>query len=264
MPEGHVTHRAVRDHSPLLVGLPVSVSSPQGRFADEARMIDGQVLQRLEAYGKHMFAHWANGFVVEVHLGLFGRFRVHRGEVPPDPVGQVRMRLVSARGTIDLAGPNVCRLGSVADRDAVVARLGPDPLRRDARPEVAIERMGRSAQPIGAVLLDQRVIAGVGNVFRAEALFVHGIHPALPARDCTAEQRAALWSTLATMLRNGVRDRRIVTIDRTRFPVPRGSARRGDTTYVYHRTECLICAGEVARLTLGGRDCWYCPTCQPG
>ena len=84
MPEGHTIHRIAIDHSRILRGKPVAVSSPQGRFAADALLVDGVRLKHLEAYGKHLFYHWANGLMGHVHLGLFGRFRVYRGEGPQD------------------------------------------------------------------------------------------------------------------------------------------------------------------------------------
>jgi endonuclease-8 len=263
MPEGHTIHRIARDHAPLLVGAPVSVSSPQGRFAAGAALLDGALLERIEPYGKHLFYWWDNGLVGHVHLGLFGKFRVTPGPVAPAPVGEVRMRMSTHHGTVDLAGPTDCSVGTIDDRDGIVARLGPDPLRRDAKRQLAIDRMQRSAQAVGTLLLDQRVLAGVGNVYRAEALFVNGIHPERPGRACTAEELGALWDTVRDMLRKGVRDNRIVTIDRRRYPIPAGRARRGDTTYVYHREHCLRCGTPVATVRLGGRACYYCPSCQP-
>jgi endonuclease-8 len=262
MPEGHTIHRIARDHSKLLVNRSVRVSSPQGRFAGDAAVVDGAVLEQIEAYGKHLFYRWSTGHVGHVHLGLFGKFRVHRGPDAPPPVGEVRMRLAGPDATIDLAGPTACELGTEAERDSVVARLGPDPLRRDARPQVAIDRLAASKQPIGALLLDQRMLCGVGNVYRAEALFVNGIDPRRPGRDTSADELRALWDTVAAMLRQGVKDNRIITIDRNEFPVPRGKHRRGDTTYVYHRDICLRCGTPVLTVELGGRPCYYCPTCQ--
>lgn len=262
MPEGHVTHRIVKDHTPLLAGRGVHVSSPQGRFAPDAALIDGQVLERMEAYGKNLFYWWANGLVGHVHLGLIGKYRVTPG--PDAPVqGQVRMRLETDLATIDLMGPYTCALISPEDRDVAVAKLGPDPLRRDAKPALAVERMAKSKQPIGQLLLDQQVMAGVGNVFRAEALFVLGIDPRRPARDCSAEELRSVWDTLVAMLRQGVKDNKIITIDRHEFEVPKGATRRGETTYVYHRDICLRCGTPVQIAELGGRACYYCPTCQP-
>ncbi|MFZ2444414.1 MAG: DNA-formamidopyrimidine glycosylase family protein, partial [Ilumatobacteraceae bacterium] len=112
MPEGHTIHRIAKDHSPLLVGRPVAVSSPQGRFAADAALVDGVVLDRIEPYGKHLFYWWANGLVGHVHLGLFGKFRVAAGPQVPAVQGMVRMRMSSDGGTVDLAGPTDCSIGS--------------------------------------------------------------------------------------------------------------------------------------------------------
>src|SRR4051794_20478429 len=136
MPEGHTIARIVKDHTPLLVGQVVRVSSPQGRFEADAQRVDGCVLNSLESYGKHIFYWWSNGDVGHVHLGLFGKFRVSKGVEAPDPVGMVRMRMRTELATIDLSGPTDCTIGTREERDAIVARLGPDPLRRDAKPEV--------------------------------------------------------------------------------------------------------------------------------
>jgi len=264
MPEGHTIHRIARDHGALLTGKPVTVSSPQGRFADDAALVDGATLQKLEAYGKHLFYWWDNGLVGHVHLGLFGKFRVQRGEEPAEPIGMVRMRMQTDEATIDLAGPTACAIETDAERDAIVRRLGPDPLRRDAKPAIAIERMARSKQAIGSLLLDQSVMCGVGNVYRAEALFVTGIHPSRPGRDTGPEELQALWNTIAGMLRQGVKDNRIITVDRRELALPKGKRlRRGEATYVYHRDRCLRCSTPIQTVDLAGRPCYYCPTCQP-
>ncbi|HZE18004.1 MAG TPA: DNA-formamidopyrimidine glycosylase family protein, partial [Mycobacterium sp.] len=95
MPEGHTLHRLARLHQRRFAGAPVSVSSPQGRFTESAVAVDGRVLRRATAWGKHLFHHYADGPTVHVHLGLYGSFT--EWARPPDmampaPVGQVRMR----------------------------------------------------------------------------------------------------------------------------------------------------------------------------
>lgn len=265
MPEGHTLHRIAKDHGKLLVGQHLRVSSPQGRFAD-AVMVDGQRLDRLEAYGKHLFYFWSNGLVGHVHLGLFGKFRIRRHDagIAPDPVGAVRMRLSTDVVSIDLAGPTACTIGDEGDRATIVARLGPDPLRRDAKPQVAIDRIRKSRQPIGALLLDQSVMCGVGNVYRAEALFVNGIHPSRPGRDLDQAEGEALWSTVVAMLKQGVKDNRIITVDRRELDLPKGRrVRRGEATYAYKRDRCLRCSTPIQSVELAGRPCYFCPTCQP-
>ncbi len=262
MPEGHTIHRIALDHTPLLCGRPVEVTSPQGRFAPDAARVDGRVLESIEAYGKHLFYWWDSGEVGHVHLGLFGKFRVASGPSSPAVTGQVRARFRTDMATIDLRGPTACTVGTPEDRHAVVARLGPDPLRTDADPELALGRIGASKQAIGALLLDQAVLAGVGNVYRAEALFVLGIHPMRPGREIAAAELAELWKTIAAMLRAGVKADRIVTVDKRQLPKGR-TARRGETTYVYHRPVCLRCQNATATVQLAARPCWYCPSCQP-
>jgi endonuclease VIII len=265
MPEGHVTHRVARDHGKLLNGQRIAVSSPQGRFEADAALVDGAVLDRIEAYGKHVFYHWSTGHVGHVHLGLFGKYRVskHPGAAPPEPIGMVRMRMSTPDVTIDLAGPTDCSIGTIDDRNAIVARLGPDPLRRDAKPEVAIAKMARTSKAMGAALLDQSIVAGIGNVYRAEALFVNGIHPERAGRDCSPEELQAMWTTLAGMLKQGLREGRIVTVSAAELDIPKGRLRRGEATYVYHRDRCLRSGTPVETVELGGRPCWFCPTCQP-
>jgi endonuclease VIII len=262
MPEGHTIHRIAIDHSKFLRGKRVAVSSPQGRFAAGAAMVDGVRLKELEAYGKHLFYYWQNGLVGHVHLGLFGRFRVYRGDGPQD-APTVRMRLAVPKATLDLIGPTECSIGTVDDRDRIVRRLGPDPLRADADPDKAYEAIVRRVAPIGQLLLDQKVISGLGNVYRAEALFLNRINPNRPGNQITRGEFDSVWTTIVEMLERGVDEDRIVTLDRDLFDVPTGMARRGDTTYVYHRDLCLRCGNPIQTVELGGRACYYCPVDQP-
>ena len=264
MPEGHTIHRIAKDHGALLVGRPVRVSSPQGRFEADAVRVDGLVLEGIEAYGKHLFYQWSNGDIGHVHLGLFGKFRVTQGPESTPPVGMVRMRLRTELATIDLAGPTDCTIGTPDDREAIIKRLGPDPLRRDAKPARAIERMAKSKLPLGSLLLDQKVLCGVGNVFRAEALFVNGINPMRAGVDTDPVELRAIWDTIVAMLRKGVKDDRIITVDRRLVALPKDrKLRRGEATYVYHRDRCLRCDTVVQTVELAGRSCYFCPTCQP-
>lgn len=262
MPEGHTIHRIAIDHSKILRGKHVAVSSPQGRFAADAALVDGVRLKHLEAYGKHLFYQWANGLTGHVHLGLFGRFRVYRGAGPQDAL-TVRMRLEVAKATIDLIGPTECAIGTPEDRDRIVRRLGADPLRADADPDKVYHAIVRRVAPIGQLLLEQKVISGVGNVFRAEALFVNGINPNRPGMQITRTEFDGLWATVVRMLERGVSEDRIVTLDLDRFDLPPGVRRRGDATYVYHRDRCLHCGSPILTVKLGGRACYYCPVDQP-
>ena len=260
MPEGHTLHRLARAHRRHYVGAPVAVSSPQGRFAAAAALVDGRVLERAEALGKHLFHGYGPDLVVHVHLGLYGTFSEQPLPVQPAQ-GQVRMRLVGATHWSDLRGPTACELITDVEVDALRARLGPDPLRRDADPERARARVCRSRAPIATLLMDQSVLAGVGNVYRAEVLFRQRLDPMRPGRDLEAQGWDAVWVDLVALMRDGLRRGRIATLrpEHRRRGVP-GSREH----YVYRRTglPCLVCGTPVASAALGGHNLYWCPYCQ--
>ena len=261
MPEGHTIHRAARRHNALLARHPVRGSSPQGRFATGAAELDGRVLLGVEAVGKHLFHRWEGGEVLHIHLGLFGRFREHPSP-PPPPRGAVRLRMEGPQTTIDLSGPTACDLVGEAGMEEIVARLGDDPLRPDADPDRALADLARRRVPIGAALLDQRIIAGLGNVFRAEALFVCGIDPEREARSLSADELRCVWDASARMLRDGVRRGRIVTTDPREIGRPASRMRRAERTYVYRQETCRRCGSAIGTVTLANRPCYRCPVCQ--
>jgi len=250
VPEGHTLHRLARDQRRDFKGHKVTLSSPQGRFADSARLLDQHVVERVDAYGKHLFTRFDSGEVLHVHLGLIGKFR-RQPSPPAAPVGIVRVRLEGPTATWDLSGPTVCRVVDPREMERVVSTLGPDPLRRGADPKRFIQAVQRSAKPIGALLLDQSVIAGIGNVFRAEVLFVHGIHPSTPGTNLDRATILAMWDTLAGWLRDGVRRNRIVTNT------------LAEPLHVYHLELCGTCGTPLVSIEVGGRRIDLCPMCQP-
>jgi endonuclease VIII len=261
MPEGHTIHRLARDHARWFAGHPLHVSSPQGRFADAAARLDGRTLVATDAYGKHLFHRYEGEETVHVHLGLFGRF-LHHPVPPPEPRETVRYRVVGADDAVDLVGATACALLGPDEVEAITARLGPDPIRHDADPERAWHALRRRSVGIGRALLDQQVLAGVGNVYRAEILFVHGIHPELPAKLLPREDWDSMWATLVTWLRRGVEEQRIITVDPDELGVPRAELSREEATYVYRSERCGRCDGEVRRWDLAGRWAYACEACQ--
>jgi endonuclease-8 len=263
VPEGHTLHRLAIDHRRDFAGKVVSASSPQGRFGDEAARIDERTLEDVEAYGKHLFYDFGGGDVVHVHLGLFGRFFRHEPP-PPPPRATVRLRLSSTSATADLVGATECRLIDPLVKEAVLARLGPDPIRKDADPEQAWRKLQRRKTPIGAVLMDQSVLAGVGNVYRAEILFRQRVSPFRLGQDVDADLWARMWADLVKIMKAGVREGRIVTTERADRDRKRGPARLEDAHYVYRRTglPCRICGTEVRTQEMVGRNLYWCPVCQ--
>jgi endonuclease VIII len=267
VPEGHTLHRLARRHQRCFGGHPVRISSPQGRFTTAASLVDGRVLRKAEAHGKHLFHRYGPDAVVHIHLGLYGTFlEAPLPEQPP--VGQVRMRMVGATHWTDLRGPAACELLTDAEVVTLRARLGPDPLRADADPDRAWARISRSRAPIAGLLMDQAVLAGIGNVYRAEVLFRHRVPPLLPGRALDRPLWTDMWADLVALMRQGVRRGRIDTVRDEHLPEVTGRAprrdRHGGEVYVYRRAgqPCLVCGTEVATTELAGRKLYWCPTCQ--
>lgn len=244
MPEGHLVHYYARKHAHDLAGRPVRVSSPQGRFGDAA-MIDGQVLAGVEAYGKHFFYGFAP--LVHVHLGMAGKWFAAKGTPRPS----VRLRLAGPDATWDLVGPIRCELWSDDQRATLIAELGPDPIRADADPAVAWRRLHASRLPIGAALLEQRIIAGIGNVIRNELLFELRLDPLTPAASITKRRFARLWDRLVVVMRQSAAKGRIVF-----------APGRAGTRAVYKRDACARCETPIVVSKVGGRTAYACPRCQ--
>ena len=209
MPEGHTLFRLAREQSELFAGRPVHVTSPQGRFASGAALLDGRVLDEATSYGKHLFARFG-GDTVHVHLGLYGSFTTGTG-TPPPAKGALRMRWEGPGPDgdgvwTDLRGADRLRAASPtpggphdpgpAGPGPAAPPLGPGHGVRPHRPQ--------SKTPIGALLMDQEVLAGVGNVYRAEILFRHRLAPFRLGRDVDAETWARLWADLVKLMRAGV------------------------------------------------------------
>jgi endonuclease-8 len=275
VPEGHTLHRLARRHQQTFAGRTVHASSPQGRFTAGAARLDGTVLRTAQAHGKHLFLGFSPLVPDEprrrpradrwlhVHLGLYGTF-VFGTPPAPEPWGALRLRLETSDAWADLRGPTACELITGEEVDAIRARLGADPLRPDADPGPAYARIRRSAVPIGALLMQQAIVAGIGNVYRAEVLFRHRLDPWMPGIELTEGRWEALWGDLVVLLKDGVRRGRIVTTLPQDRPHRSRTARRDEAHYVYRRTglPCRICATLVVAEPMAGRTLYRCPYCQ--
>ncbi|QCU78281.1 Fpg/Nei family DNA glycosylase [Citricoccus sp. SGAir0253] len=310
MPEGHSIHRLARQFTDVFAGRRLRVSSPQGRFDAGARLLDGATLVAARAHGKQLFLDFGEGpgaaaeRVLRVHLGLYGAWSFGGDETfrgassigaprrmgetdafpepdggaapayagPPEPVGQVRARLVSAHGWADLRGPTACEVLTPAEAAAVVGRLGPDPLVPGTGPEEFLARVCRRSVALGQLLMDQAVLAGVGNIYRAEALFRAGLDPWLPGRRLGPDAGARLWEDIAELMADGVRAGRIITtrprhrgaVDAHGVPAPLWP---DNAHYVYQREglDCRVCGEPVRAAQLQSRTLFWCPRCQaPG
>lgn len=269
MPEGHTIHRLALDYGGRFGGGPVQVTSPQGKFSDAAALLNGSELTRTEAHGKHLFLGFRDDDWIHIHLGLFGK--VNFGDAPaPPPTDTVRLRLANDSSYVDLRGPTTCALITDTEKRAIHDRLGPDPLRppADTDPSTAYRRVARSRTTVAALLMDQKVIAGVGNVYRAEVLFRLGIDPYRAGRDITPAEWDAIWADLVDLMREGVRNNRIDTVRPEHTPEAMGRPPRvddhGGEVYVYRRANqpCHICGSEIRTADLAARNLFWCPNCQ--
>lgn len=333
MPEGHSVHRIARQFARNFSGRPVRASSPQGRFAEGAAVLDGREMLRASAVGKQMFLEFEGDTWLRVHLGLYGawdfageilvdptiasangrmgqtnqrgtdlagdevilddagensltsigaprRARVHvrmseqtRGladegdQWPPPVVGQVRLRLLTDATCADLRGPTACALQTPDEMLATVAKLGPDPLVGDPAEgeERFVSTVRRRPTPIALLLMDQAVVSGIGNVYRAELLFRARLEPRTPGREVPEELVRELWRDWVRLLAIGVETGQMMTMDDLSPEQYRAAmASRDDRHWVYHRAglPCRVCGTEIALEEIGARKLYWCPHCQ--
>ncbi len=330
MPEGHSVHRIARQFARNFVGHRVAASSPQGRFADGAAIIDGRTPSDVRAVGKQMFLEFDDDLWLRVHLGLYGawdfageilvdptiasangrmgqtnqrgtdldpvfdadgensltsigaprRARVHvrmseqtapladeGDQWPPPVVGQVRLRLLTDATCADLRGPTACELQTPDEMLATVAKLGPDPLVGDiAEGEDRFTTIvRRKPTAIGQLLMDQTVVGGIGNVYRAEMLFRARLNPHTPGRDVPEETVRGLWRDWVRLLAIGVETGQMMTMDDLDPEAYRKAmAHRDDRHWVYHRAglPCRVCGTAVVLEEMAARKLYWCPRCQ--
>jgi len=261
MPEGHTIHRIARDHQKWFAGQKLIVTSPQGRFEDEAQRVSGKKLREVTAHGKHLFYHWNRNLIGHIHLGLYGKFRVHKNPAP-EPRGAVRVRMIGEAKSFDLNGPNCCEIITQKKHDELRLRLGEDPLRADASAELVWQKIQKSRSAIGSLLLNQSVIAGVGNVYRAEILFLLGIHPQLQANELERATFDKMWKLTVELLQIGVKHNRIITagFDAT-GKVPK-RLKSSERLNIYKRAHCPSCDAPVKTWQLANRKMYACGKCQ--
>lgn len=331
MPEGHSVHRIARQFDRNFIGKTLHASSPQGRFAEGASVLDGRTAVSVKAVGKQMFLEAEGDVWLRVHLGLYGawdfageilldptiasangrmgqtnqrgtiidesilddagenslssigaprRARVHvrmseqtKGladdgvEWPPPIVGQVRLRLMTDITAADLRGPTACVLQTPDEMLATIAKLGPDPLVGDPveNEERFVHAVGKTQTVIALLLMDQAVVSGIGNVYRAELLFRHRLNPHTPGRAVPEEIVRALWHDWVRLLAIGVETGQMMTMDDLSPDEYRAAmASRDDRHWVYHRAglPCRVCGTEIALEEIGARKLYWCPRCQ--
>ena len=262
MPEGNEVHRFAERQSAIFTGKKVNIDSPNGRFLAGAEMLDGRKLRSIEAYGKHLGYDFGSDRMLHIHLGRYGDF--WEGKMPyPEPKGALRMRLWTKTDWLELRGASDCSVYTQEKWGKLLARLGPDPL-RDDDPEPAIEAIRQRKTAVGALLMEQSILAGIGNIYRAELLYRAKINPFRPGAEVGITDLKSIWREAKKLMREGMVDRRIVTTRPKDRPHKKGTALREETHYVYRRAgkPCFVCGEKVLKQEMAGRTLYWCGTCQ--
>lgn len=235
----------------------LQVSSPQGRFSDGAAQIHGQRCLAVEAYGKHLIYPFEHGDSLHVHLGLFGRIRKRKLPLV-EPRGAVRVRLVSATHVVDINGPTICEILDPSGVQSLLQRIGPDVLRADADPDRAFKRICKSRAPIGRLIMNQSVMAGLGNIYRTEILWRQSVHPERLGNSIDRPTFDRIWNDAASLLAIGVERNAIITRDGART----SKSRYRERVNIFGKKTCPRCDGTVRRFEIDGRRAFVCDTCQ--
>lgn len=289
MPEGDSVFRAASRVRVECVGRAVLDAETRGPGPSFGRL-RGATLDEIETHGKNLFFKFSSGLVVHVHLRMTGKLRVVRGNASG---GAFRARLVlgpregaasEAQGegttTLLFLGAPVVRLVTRSELVAIRARLGPDPLRGEISEPEVVEKVLAYDGTLGEALLVQRVMAGVGNIVKCEALFLAKADPFLSCASCTEETAGRVVTKAVELLRASVARRGGAPRDddsapfATPFRMTRGRpdpyrpADRRETTWVYGRSgePCRACGTRIVTRPQGHppRTTYFCPTCQGG
>ena len=237
----------------------VQAASP----ADFSRRLSGRCIEDLSRRGKYLVFHLSGGLYLVVHLRMTGALLHRRAGSPPD-------RYVRAVLTLDdgseLRFSDLRKFGAmwlVPDPSLVLGRLGPAPLVGSLTPSLLRDVTARRRAPIKSVLLDQRAVAGLGNIYADEALFAAGLHPQRPACSLSNPEVQRLHKAIRRVLVAALEDRGASFSDYVD-----ASGREGRHQFrvqVFRRTgqPCYVCGREIARMKIAGRSSHFCSMCQP-
>lgn len=186
---------------------------------------------------------------------------------PPDPVGAVRVRLLTENTVADLRGPTACDVLRADEVQAKIDSLGPDPLVDGSKKaeDRFVATVMKKPTPICLLLMDQSVVAGIGNVYRAEILFRARLNPHTRGKDLREETVRALWKDWSTLLKIGVKTGQMMTMAGLGTKAYDGAmASRADRHWVYHREglPCRVCGTPIVMEVVGARKLYWCPKDQ--
>jgi DNA-formamidopyrimidine glycosylase len=263
MAEGHTVVRWARRLRPM-IGQPLELIQLPRRWADRDWLLVGQHLTAIETRGKHLLLHISDGQTAHCHALMFGSWQVGRPRMRlRKKERDVRLRLRTAdREAVFFHGPVVELLtAEELAKHAVLKKLGPDILGPSFDREEAWQRLQKApGRTIGDAVLDQNIVAGIGNVYKSEAFFVAGIDPQRPVGECSRREIERIWDAVIPLMQEGARDFGPIT---TLPPALREGRERN---WVYRRNgrPCRRCTAAVQMVRQGvlKRTTYFCPACQ--
>jgi endonuclease-8 len=263
MPEGDTIHRLASRLAPVLTGREVTGFEARRFTADAARSVVGRRIESVGARGKNLLVRFDDGRLLHVHLQMEGKIWIERARSTlwTARTSEPDLRITVPGAVVVGRRLPICRLLSPrgAERAPDLASLGPDLAADGFDEDEAARRLRELAhEEIGTALLVQRAVAGIGNVYKSEVLFLEGIHPAVRVSALDDERLRSVLRRARSLLRKNL------------GPGPRTTrhALRGPRLWVYGRAgrPCLRCGTTVARFTQGpppGRSTYLCAHCQP-
>lgn len=276
MPELPEVETYVRELEPLLRGRTVrraAVSWPRTiaapGVAEFEREMAGRRFTSFGRRGKYMLLGLEDGRTLIVHLRMTGRLLLASSEVEPGPHIHVVFTLDEGEQLLYQDARKFGRLWLVPEPAAVLAKLGPEPLDEDAPAEVLAARLARRKAAVKTLLLDQSIVAGVGNIYADEALFRAGIHPLRPGASLNAGETERLWEAVRSVLAEGIAGRGSSLGGselQNYLPPSGGIGSYQEQHQVYGRAgePCRVCGTPIVRVVLNQRSAHFCPHCQAG
>ncbi len=222
----------------------------------------GSRITALERRGKHLIFELDNGLFLIVHLRMTGSLILKPASEEPEKFIRVIIYLSSGTAIHFRDVRRFGRMWLVKDKNSVVGKLGPEPLDLEFTPEVLARILGKRKTDIKSLLLDQTLIAGIGNMYADEALYHARIHPLRAAKSLTREEIQRLYAAIQKVLNQGIRNKGASTETYLR---PQGSKGEAHLEFqVAHQKgkECPVCGGPVERIVVHQRGTFFCPRCQ--
>ncbi len=268
MPELPEVETIKKELSPWIVGqsfTEVTISDDRmvaaGSAEEIRRRLIGQTIETLGRRGKYLIFHLSNGRSLIIHLRMTGALLLN-----PEECGRYARAIFHLSSGCRLVFSDRRRMGLiwlVDDADTVVGKLGPEPLDESFTADILEQRLSRHRIPVKAALLDQGIIAGIGNMYADEALFAARIHPLRKANDLSGEEVRTLHNCICNVLRAGI-ECKGASVDTYVRPDGQLGTAHGHFRVAHKGGEpCPICGSTIERVPIQNRGSYFCPRCQP-